>query len=118
MPILIDSTNLLDTIESGTKVARASANLTLDETLQIASATQSLVTIVQETLSTIISAKPKFNAILAGGLILLNLKEEKSETDKFSAAIIEKIPTAFQGLAQNIVAPIDTAFNEAIAEYV
>ena len=64
------------------------------------------------------AAKAKFTAdLLISPIILLNLKEEKAATDKFSAAVISKVPTAYQGLAANIVAPIDTAFNAAIADY-
>ncbi|KAM3071148.1 hypothetical protein ACMFMG_008744 [Clarireedia jacksonii] len=111
------STKLLVDINSGTHIAQASANLSLTETITIAGATSSLVTIVQSTLQTITTAKPKFDHLLFSPLILLNLVEEKSATDKFSAAIIKKVPVDYQALAEQIVAPVDTAFGQAILVY-
>ncbi|KAF7954771.1 uncharacterized protein EAE97_000030 [Botrytis byssoidea] len=116
-PIVTLSAKLLIDINTGTWVASSSANLTLIETITIATATQNLVTVVEGTLETIESAKPKFDKLLFSPLILLNLVEEKSATDSFSAKIIEKIPAAFQETARTIVAPVDTAFDAAIAHY-
>lgn len=99
-PIVTLSAKLLIDINTGTWVASSSANLTLIETITIATATQNLVTVVEETLDTIVSAKPKFDKLLFSPLILLNLVEEQSATDKFSAKIIEKIPAAFQETAR------------------
>ncbi|KAF7907022.1 uncharacterized protein EAF01_004609 [Botrytis porri] len=117
LPIITFSAKLLIDINTGTWIASSSANLTLIETITIATATQNLVTVVEETLDTIVSAKPKFNKLLFSPLILLDLVEEKSATDTFSAKIIEKIPEAFQETARAIVAPVDTAFDAAIADY-
>lgn len=99
-PIVTLSAKLLIDINTGTWVASSSANLTLIETITIATATQNLVAVVEGTLDTIVSAKPKFDKLLFSPLILLNLVEEKSATDKFSTKIIEKIPAAFQETAR------------------
>ena len=48
---------------------------------------------------------------------LLNLEQEQSATDKFGAAVTAKVPSAYQGLAESLIAPIDTAFNASIAAY-
>ncbi|RDL31831.1 Uncharacterized protein BP5553_09233 [Venustampulla echinocandica] len=118
VPLLIDSTNLLHDINSGTKVASSSANLTVPETIQVASATSSLVADVQTVLTSIVNAKPKFDKlVLVSPVVLVNLKEQKRATDKFSAAVVSKLPAAFVEVAKGLVAPIDTAFDAAIAEY-
>jgi len=118
IPLLIDSTALLEDIKSGTNVASSSANLTFGETIQIASATSALVTNVQSTLKTIVNAKPKFDAlVLVSPVVLINLKQQKSATDQFSTAVISKVPAAFADFARSLVAPIDTAFNAAIGKY-
>jgi hypothetical protein len=92
VPLLIDSTTLLHDINSGTKVAQQSANLTNAEVLGVAGATQALVTSVQSVLNTLVAAKPKFDKLLiVSPVVLINLKEEKSATDKFSAAVISKL---------------------------
>ncbi|RAL59846.1 hypothetical protein DID88_000475 [Monilinia fructigena] len=116
-PILTLSTKLLLNINTGIHTASSSANLTLTETITIAISTQNLVSTVESTLDTIVGAKPKFDHLLFSPLILLNLVEEKSATDKFSVAIIGKIPADFQEFARQLVAPVDTAFEAAIAVY-
>ena len=50
-------------------------------------------------------------------VILLNLKEEKEATDRFGAAVVEKVPVDLQATAQALLAPIDDAFEAAIAAY-
>jgi hypothetical protein len=118
VPLLIDSTNLLHDINSGTRVASSSANLTILETLGVASATTSLVKDVQNVLMTIVNAKPKFDKlVIVSPVVLINLKQQKAATDKFSKAVISKVPVELKEVAKNLVAPIDTAFKAAIEEY-
>jgi hypothetical protein len=117
LPIIVQSTELLSDINAGTKVASKSANLTTADALTVAGATTSLVSTVQTTLDNIVAGKKLFALELVGPVIYLNLEEEKSATDKFSAAIISKVPASLQSTAQSLVAPIDTAFAAAIAAY-
>ncbi|ELR08776.1 hypothetical protein GMDG_03454 [Pseudogymnoascus destructans 20631-21] len=118
IPILIQSTTLLHDINQGTKAAGASVELTFDETIQVASATADLVTSVQSSLQTILRTKPRFDRLLViSPIILINLKQQKAATDKFSKAVITKLPEEFRAIAESITAPIDVAFNDAIAKY-
>lgn len=107
LPIIVYSTELLANINNGVVTAKASANLTLDETVSVAGATLALASDVNSTLSTIIAAKAKFDELLLGAVIWGNLELEKAATDKFSAAVIEKVPEAFQAAALTITAPIE-----------
>jgi hypothetical protein len=117
-PLLTDSVTLLNDINSATSIAQQSANLSLAETVSIAQSTIALASVVESTLTNIVNAKPKFDKLLVvSPVILLNLKEEKSATDKFGAAVVAKVPTALQATAQNLLAPIDDAFNSAISTY-
>jgi hypothetical protein len=72
---------------------------------------------VQSALSVVIAAKDKFAKLLLAPVIKIDLELEKAATDKFSAAIITKVPTAFQALAQSLTAPVDVAFGYAIGNY-
>jgi hypothetical protein len=117
LDILGKSTELLLAINDGTRTAQSSANLTDLDVLGIVGPTQTLVTTVNQTLTTIINKKPIFEKELLSLAILLNLKTEKAASDKFSDAVVEKVPTALQDTARTLVAPIDDAFEEAIAEY-
>ncbi|PMD14637.1 hypothetical protein NA56DRAFT_583345 [Hyaloscypha hepaticicola] len=117
-PLLTDSLTLLNDINSATATAQKSANLTISEVVAVAEATLSLASTVESVLTNIVNSKPKFDKlVVVSPVILLNLKSEKSATDKFGAAVVAKVPTAFQTTAQNLLAPIDAAFNSAIATY-
>lgn len=118
IPILIQSTTLLHDINQGTKTATASAELTFDETIQVAGATADLVKGVQSSLQTIVDTKPEFDQLLViSPVILINLEQQKAATDKFSKAVIAKLPEQFRAIAESITAPIDVAFDDAIATY-
>lgn len=118
IPLLTDSATLLADIDAGTRVAQVSTNLTIPEAFEVAVATSSLVATVQETLTTVMDAKAKFDKLIViSPTILLNLKLEKDATDKFSAAVVNKIPEALQDTALSLIAPIDTAFDQAITVY-
>ncbi|TKW57110.1 hypothetical protein CTA1_7947 [Colletotrichum tanaceti] len=44
-------------------------------------------------------------------IVLPNLKREKSATDKFSAAVIKKLPEALKGAAETLDGRIKTVFS-------
>ncbi|KAL0935809.1 antigenic cell wall [Colletotrichum truncatum] len=117
LPIIVDSTKLLIKINEATKVAEESEPLNLIEAITVAQSTQKLAGGVDTTLGNVVDAKPKFDKLLLSPIILLNLKLEKDATDKFSAAVIEKVPESLQAVAKNLVAQIDTAFDNAIDAY-
>ncbi|KAF4927488.1 Cell wall mannoprotein 1 [Colletotrichum viniferum] len=117
LPIIIDSTKLLIKINEATKVAEDSEPLNAIEAITVAQSTQKLAGGVETTLGNVVNAKPKFDKLLLSPIILLNLRQEKSATDKFSAAVVEKVPEALQGAAKTLVAQIETAFNNAIDTY-
>ncbi|OBT58480.1 hypothetical protein VE04_01497 [Pseudogymnoascus sp. 24MN13] len=119
IPILIQSTTLLHDINQGTKTATASAELTVVETIpEVAAATADLVKGVQSSLQTIVDTKPEFDQLLViSPVILINLEQQKAATDKFSKAVVAKLPEQFRAIAESITAPIDVAFDDAIAKY-
>ena len=117
LEILVQSTKLLIDINQATSTAEASANLTFTEAIEVAQATISLSTAVQNTLNTIVGKKSLFDDFFLGGAILLNLRAEKKATDNFGAAVITKLPEALQGSAAALIKPIDDAFSSAISTY-
>ncbi|KAK0637001.1 hydrophobic surface binding protein A-domain-containing protein [Bombardia bombarda] len=117
LPIVAESTALLAHIMKGTKTAKDSAALAALDALGVAGSTITLSASVNTTLTTIIAAKRKFDKRSLSPVILLNLELEKSATEDFSAAIIAKLPADLQGLAQNLVAPIDASFEQGIDKY-
>lgn len=117
LPIVALSTELLAAINNGTNAAKQSAQFNDIEVITIAGVTTTLVADVQSVLSTIEAAKPKFEKLLLDPAILLDLVADKDATDKFQAAVIAKVPSDLQSLAQQLVAPVDPAFEAAIKDY-
>ena len=117
LPILVDSTKLLEDIYSATSTAGSSANLTITEGFAVAQEATALSNIVQSTLATIVSKKDAFAHLFLQLAIFLELKAEKSAADNFATAVAEKLPAELQPVAPSLIAPIDTAFNSAIADY-
>ncbi|KAM0249521.1 hypothetical protein ACHAQJ_009027 [Trichoderma viride] len=118
LKITAQSAQLLAAINAGTKTANKAANLTLDQTLDVATATIALATDVNQTITSIINAKPKFDKLLVvDPVILLNLKLEQDATRDFSAAVVAKVPAALQSVAQGLTQGIDDSFSEGLAVY-
>ncbi|SPO05474.1 uncharacterized protein DNG_08161 [Cephalotrichum gorgonifer] len=114
LPIVGNSVELLAKTKDATSVAEESADLTQEETLMLAGSLQGLITDIDNTLSTLTAAKPKFDKLLFSPAILIDLKIQKKETDNFSAAVVAKVPAALQGVAQGMVDQVDALFDAAI----
>ncbi|KUJ13566.1 uncharacterized protein LY89DRAFT_160102 [Mollisia scopiformis] len=117
-PLLVDSVNLLDDINNGVTVATQSANLTLPETIEVAQATLNLSTAVSTTLSNLMRTKANFDKLkVITPVVLVNLKLENAASERFGAAVVAKVPPAFQAQALSLLAPIEASFNTTIAYY-
>ncbi|KAK1964451.1 hypothetical protein LZ32DRAFT_541286 [Colletotrichum eremochloae] len=117
LPIIVHSTKLLIKTNEAATIAQDSAPLNAIEAITVAQSTQKLAGGVETTLGNVVAAKPKFDKLLLSPIILLNLRQEKSATDKFSAAVVEKVPESLRGAAETLVGRIETAFHDAIATY-
>lgn len=118
LEITVQSAKLLAAINDGTKTANKAANLTLAQTLDVATATVNLATGVNQTITTIVSAKPKFDKLLVvDPVILLNLKLEQDASRDFSSAVVAKVPADLQAIAQGLTQGIDDSFSQGIAVY-
>lgn len=117
LPIVAESTALLVQVNKGTKTAKDSAALDFAGTLDVATATNKLVTSVNTTMTALIGARKKFDKLLMSPVILIDLGLQRHATAEMSAAIIAKVPADLQALAKNLVAPIDASFALAIAAF-
>jgi hypothetical protein len=115
--ILVQSIKLLKTIEDGTETAQASAELTVNEALTLAVETTKLGTVVQSSLDTISRKKKTFQKNLLQPVVLITLKQQQEATENFSTAVVEKVPEALRSIAEMLIAPVKTKFEEVIAEY-
>ncbi|KAH6723784.1 hydrophobic surface binding protein A-domain-containing protein [Leptodontidium sp. MPI-SDFR-AT-0119] len=118
IPILTASSALTDAIENGTAVAKASKPLSQDEAFGIVGPASTLVDDTTSVLKTLVAAKPKFDALLIGSpLVLQILKTDRKDAKDLTTAVTAKVPAELQSVAQSITAPIDTAFANAIKKY-
>lgn len=116
-PIVVDSGKLLSNTKNAKSVAEQSANLTTLEALAVATSIQGLIGDIDITLTSIVDAKPKFDHLLLGSVILLNLVLQKHATDEFSDAVVAKVPPELADAATQIVAQVDALFDKAIDVY-
>ncbi|PSR75536.1 antigenic cell wall galactomanno protein-like protein, partial [Coniella lustricola] len=114
IPIIVESTSLLSTINAGTSTAQQSANLTALEAFTVGVDVYELVTYVNASLTTIVAAKPDFDKDLLTGIVLLNLEQQKSASADFSGAIVSKLPADLVTTGQALAAEIAAAFADAI----
>ncbi|KAK3307439.1 hydrophobic surface binding protein A-domain-containing protein [Chaetomium strumarium] len=117
LPILAASTALLIDVKKGTIIAKESDPLDTAGALSVAGATNTLVASVNTTLTALIESKDKFDRLLLSPLIFGNLELQQKATSKMSDAIIDKLPDELEEVAENLVAPIDAGFEEAIDAY-
>ncbi|KAG4442211.1 hypothetical protein IFR05_002321 [Cadophora sp. M221] len=109
---------LTDAIENGTAIAKASKTLSQDEAFDIVGPASTLVDDTKSVLKTLVAAKPKFDALLIGSpLVLQILKTDRKDAKDLTTAVTAKVPAELQSVAQSITAPIDTAFANAIKKY-
>ncbi|KAA8629350.1 hypothetical protein SMACR_01077 [Sordaria macrospora] len=117
IPIVGESTSLLASINRGKQTAEESEELDTLGALGVGEKTSKLATSVNQTITTIITSKPKFDKLLLSPTILLNLKLEKKATEELNDVIISKIPELFRDFARSLSAPIIDSFDEAIETY-
>lgn len=117
IPVLSDTSNLQNDLKSATTSAQQSANLTTNEAVALINPVQGLARDTNITLTNLINKYPKFKSDNLQGIVASNLKDSKTDSDNFSAAIISKIDPSLRSLAQSYYQPIDDAFNKAIAVY-
>jgi hypothetical protein len=117
LPIITESTTLLVQVKKGTKTAQQSKALDVAATLDVATATNKLVSSVNTTMGALIEATSKFNNLLLSPLIYVNLGLQKKATGEMSEAIIEKVPAELRELARGLVAPIERSFEMALEEF-
>lgn len=117
LKILEDSIKLQNTVKSGTETAEDSAPLSALETLGVAGDTQTLTATVQSSLDTIVAKKKTFQKFLLQPAILLTLKQQRSGSTDFGNAVVAKVPEELRGVAQNLIKPVEDAFNKAVDEY-
>ncbi|KAL7942490.1 hydrophobic surface binding protein A domain-containing protein [Trichoderma barbatum] len=118
LSITVQSGILLAAIHDGTKAASRAANLTFAQTIDVATATLNLATGVNQTITTIVAAKPKFDKlVVVDPVILLNLKLEQDASRDFAEAVVEKVPAELQEIAKGLTQGIDDSFSQGIAVY-
>ncbi|KAH7305665.1 hydrophobic surface binding protein A-domain-containing protein [Rhexocercosporidium sp. MPI-PUGE-AT-0058] len=118
LPILSASQALTDAINNGTAVAKASEPLSQEEAFSIVEPANTLVDDTKSVLNTLVAAKSKFDALVIGSPIVLQiLKTDRADAKNLTTAVTEKVPVELQSVAESITAPIDVAFADAIEKY-
>ena len=118
LPISIDSLKLLDVTKQGTKTADQSAPLSVDETVTLLAPVTTLSQTVNQTITSLIDAKSRFQDLLVvDPIIYQTLLAQKDASTDFSNAVVAKVPTALQPFSETLTQPIIDSINQGIAAY-
>lgn len=114
--VLSKNRHLLKILKRGVIAANQSAPLEGLDALAVAKESEVLVEAAKSSLSTIVRKKRRFKGFLRHRTLHI-LKKQRAASRKFSDAIIEKVPEELREVAKLMSAPVDVAFNDAIAAY-
>lgn len=117
VPILFNTVSLSADLSNGTQTANASEPLTQDEALQLVPPVQQLARDVNITVTNLINAYAAFEKNSISVIVLVSLQGLRNNSMNYSDAIIAKVPVNLQDAARMFVAPINAAFDQAIAVY-
>ena len=109
--------SLLSTINTGTTNVQGTSSISDTDGLQVASATETLITNVNNTINDLIAKKPTFDAAGQSSTVLTDLQQENSASTAFGNAVVSKVPADETSIAQSLTAEISASFQRGITAY-
>lgn len=117
LPVVGKAVGLFVALKRGSRTARASAPLSFDEALGVATATGDLTSAVNKTLAALVVARPKFDYLLVTPLILVTLDVQRRAANDFGGKVVAKVPKELRPIARQLIKGIDDDFETAIDAY-
>lgn len=112
-----DAASVLSAINTGTTNVRGTSAVSDSDALQIASATETLITTVNNTINDLITKKPTFDSSGQSPTVLNDLRQQDTASDALGDAIVSKVPSDVTGIAQSLTAEISASFQRGITAY-
>lgn len=117
LPIAGKAGGLLVALKLGAKTAKESTPLSIEEAVDVYTATQDLSSAVNKTLNALVEARPKFDQLLVTPVILITLDIQRGAANDFSNRVVEKVPENLQSTARTLVRSIDEDFARVVDAY-
>jgi hypothetical protein len=115
---LTDKSNgVISAINTATTTVSGTSAVSLIDALTLVSASNTLVNQVQNTVNDLISAKSIIDAANEDQFVLDQLNAIKTAANSFIAAVVSKVPTIAQSIAQTQAEKVVTALNQGITAY-
>ncbi|KAF2665525.1 hypothetical protein BT63DRAFT_417082 [Microthyrium microscopicum] len=112
--LVSQSNAVTDALNSGTTTVSATDDLSLTDSITLLSSSNSLVSAVNTTVTDLENKKSIVDAANADGTVVTQLQQQKTASQAFIAAVVSKVPSAAQSIANNQAQAVVTDLNNGI----
>jgi hypothetical protein len=112
-----DSNAIVTALDNGVTTVNAQPALSLLDSVSLLSLSSTLATNANNTVNDLISAKPEIDAAGEDGFVVTQLTSVKTASQSFIAAVVAKVPTSVQSVANTQASNVITALNRGITAF-
>jgi hypothetical protein len=108
---------IVTALDDGTTTVTAQPALSLTDAVQLLSLSNTLTSSANQTVTDLITAKPEIDAAGEDSFVVTQLTSVKTASQGFIAAVVAKVPSAVQGLANSQASQVITALDTGITTF-
>jgi hypothetical protein len=112
-----DSNAIVTALDNGVTTINAQPALSLLDSVSLLSLSNTLATNANSTVNDLISAKSIIDAAGEDGFVVTQLTSVKTASQAFIAAVVAKVPTSVQSVANSQASQVITALNNGITTF-
>jgi ribonuclease HI len=112
-----ESQNVTDALNAGTAIVSGTAALSLTDSISLLSSSQNLVNAVNKTITDLESKKSIVDAANADSIVVDQLQQQKTASQAFINAVVAKVPSSVQSIANQQATAVITALNNGITYF-
>jgi hypothetical protein len=114
-PVLTMSEKVKATIKSATTDISGTSGVSLFQAFSLQSSAKGLTTAVQTTVGDLAAKKPVLDKLGVTSIAVMTLQQQKTDSAALGDAIVSKVPSFGQGIAQSSVKKVNDAIDSAIS---
>jgi hypothetical protein len=111
------SQTVVDALNAGTATVTPTSSLSVGDAISLLSSSNTLVGNVNTTVTDLIAQKPIVDNAKADGVVVDQLTTQKTASQEFIAAVVSKVPSLEQSLANSQAQQVITALNNGITAF-
>jgi hypothetical protein len=108
---------IVTALNDGTTSVNAQPALSLTDSVSLLSLASTLTSSANETVTDLIAARSEIDAAGEDSFVVTELTNVKTASQTFIAAVVSKVPSAVQGLANSQASQVITALNTGITAF-